>query len=53
MEIRRTVLKQLVRTEYLIKQKPGGALNRIADRRISLKRYVVATPFFYKLVSGI
>ena len=54
MEIRRTVLKQPVRTEYLIKQKPQGALalqvNWIADRRVSLKRLVAATPFFEKLV---
>ena len=37
MEIRRTVLKQPIRIEYLIKQKPRGALalqvNRIADRQ--------------------
>ena len=42
MEIGRTVSNQLVRTEYLIKQKPRGALvlqiNRIADGRMSLKR---------------
>ena len=37
-----TVLKQPMTIEYLIKQKPGGALalqvNRISDRRVSLKR---------------
>ena len=42
IEIRRTVLKQPIRIEYLIKQKPRGALtlqvNRITDRRVSLKR---------------
>ena len=36
-EFRRTVLKQPIRIEYLIKQKPRGALalqvNRIADRQ--------------------
>ena len=37
IKIRRTVLKQPIRIEYLIKQKPRGALalqvNRIADRQ--------------------
>ena len=40
IEISRTVLKRPVRIEYLIKQKPRGALtlqvNRIADRKKSL-----------------
>ena len=57
IEIRRTVLKQPIRIEQLIKQKPRGALtlqvNRITDRRVSSKRLVAATPFFYKLVWGI
>ena len=39
MEIRRTVLKQPIKIEYVIKEKPRGALalqvNRIADRRVS------------------
>ena len=39
MEIRETLLKQPIRIDYLIKQKPRGALalqvNRIADRRVS------------------
>ena len=39
MEIRGTLLKQPIRIDYLIKQKPRGALalqvNRIADRRVS------------------
>ena len=44
IEIRRTVLKQPIRIEYLIKQKPRGALtllvNRIADRKKSLTEEV-------------
>ena len=41
IEICRTVLQQLIRIEYLIKQKPRGALalqvakHRIVDRRVS------------------
>ena len=40
IEIRRTVLKQPIRTEYLIKQKPRGVLalhvSRVADRQKGL-----------------
>ena len=42
MEIRRTLLKQPIRIEYLIKMKPRGALalqvNRIAQGSVSQKR---------------
>ena len=58
IEIRRTVLKQSIRTEYLIKQKPRGALtlqvNRIADRMKGLIEEVGSShSIFYELVWGI
>ena len=59
IEILGTVLKQPIRIQYLIKEKPRGALalqvNRITEGKVSQKSQVqaAAAPFFYKLVGGI
>ena len=58
VEFRRTVSKQPIKIEYLIKQKPRGALtlqvNRIADKKKGLTEEVGSChSFFDKLVWGI
>ena len=55
-EIHGTVLEQPIRIEYIIKQKPRGALAGKQDRINGLHgrgRYIATTKCFHKLLWGI